>query len=596
MSTPETAIQSADSTLKRLELIARKIDKVTNGISKSLRTMNSTLAAWKDSMSELSKRIESSFDSLQQKCSIVVQISVSSRNAANEARRYSLMTAEQARLAAENAAAQKRLNESLERLKNRITSAYLPALINLTNRLTDWIAANKELIMPKLEAFIQLLGKTMMNINWERVADCVLMIAIAFVDLLEAIGPTATLIGGAFCFALIKSLPLIWTIIKEFPQISAAANGVFWAIGKIVGIFKTLGTLSLGGMTAVVRTFFSAITSIGSGVFSIIARIGNILLRLGSLSLGGIIAGAQTFFSAIISIGSGIVPVLARIGGALLSLGSMLLANPIVLIIAAVVAAIAGLAYIIYDNWEGIVAWFKGIFDRICQAFDQGLFTGLMTLFQGFSPMTWIAEGMNNLIKYLTGFDLGKIAGEMMEKFKAGFAEKFPGITAFFEESLAFLKDPFGSIGKLADSVDLQGTWDKTKEIAGTAINAVANGVSGTLDAARNIDVDQVLTDAGKALSEAGSAIGGFFSDGWKFLTGDDGTEKAHPAVDPTSTAPAAPVPPLLDALRNITLNGEIAVRFANAPAGMQTSPGYTNYPELALNPYVGYSSRALGL
>lgn len=41
-------------------------------------------------------------------------------------------------------------------------------------------------------------------------------------------------------------------------------------------------------------------------------------------------------------------------------------------------------------------------------------------------------------------------------------------------------------------------------------------------------------------------------------------------------------------------VQGELAVRFENAPAGMRVSQGKTNQPGLALNPDVGYSSNSL--
>ncbi|WP_444667188.1 tape measure protein [Cereibacter changlensis] len=98
------------------------------------------------------------------------------------------------------------------------------------------------------------------------------------------------------------------------------------------------------------------------------------------------------------------------VGRALLLAGRALLANPILLVI----AAIAGAAYVIYQNWDGFVAYFQGKIDRVKAAFEDGLIRGALTWISEMNPFRLMLEGAVNFTEYLTGWDLGWIT-EMIE-------------------------------------------------------------------------------------------------------------------------------------------------------------------------------------
>ncbi|PTE19664.1 hypothetical protein C5F48_21720, partial [Cereibacter changlensis JA139] len=98
------------------------------------------------------------------------------------------------------------------------------------------------------------------------------------------------------------------------------------------------------------------------------------------------------------------------VGRALLLAGRAMLANPILLVI----AAIAGAAYVIYQNWDGFVAFFRGKIDRVKAAFEDGLVRGVLTWISEMNPFRLMLEGAVNFTEYLTGWDLGWIT-EMIE-------------------------------------------------------------------------------------------------------------------------------------------------------------------------------------
>jgi len=97
--------------------------------------------------------------------------------------------------------------------------------------------------------------------------------------------------------------------------------------------------------------------------------------------LGGIqpvidaVGGWEAALIALFAVMNGdLIGAVLKVGGAFLSLGRILLTNPIL----AIVAAIAGAALLIYQNWDGIMAWLKPLLSDlgdfasdICEIFES---------------------------------------------------------------------------------------------------------------------------------------------------------------------------------------------------------------------------------
>ncbi|SNS20695.1 phage tail tape measure protein, TP901 family, core region [Sphingomonas laterariae] len=95
---------------------------------------------------------------------------------------------------------------------------------------------------------------------------------------------------------------------------------------------------------------------------------------------------------------------------------------PLLLIVAAV-AAVAAAAYLIYDNWDGIVAFFSGIWTQLKQAFDGGI-VGVIGLLWSFHKMVWNAlwEGLKQVAAMLpsaAGFLFGAMKTLFFNSFLA---------------------------------------------------------------------------------------------------------------------------------------------------------------------------------
>lgn len=165
--------------------------------------------------------------------------------------------------------------------------------------------------------------------------------------------------------AFIKKLPQILEIGKDLMV------GLWGVVEKVGGAFKILN--------------------------SILGPTGATLLMVAGVMSPMIMAGGQLAFAIgkaawIVGNFTGVIPLAMR---ALSGLWSVMLANPIGLLVAAVI----GLAVIIYKNWDSIVQYVSDAWDRIKAVFDVGFFDGLIQLW--LESWQAMANGILGIIKSL---------------------------------------------------------------------------------------------------------------------------------------------------------------------------------------------------
>lgn len=112
-----------------------------------------------------------------------------------------------------------------------------------------------------------------------------------------------------------------------------------------------------------------------------------------------------------VAVAAVVVPSLVALTSSVWSLGVALLTTPVGWFLGAI-AAIAGIAYLIYKNWDGIVAYFQEKWDGVVAAFDEGLVQGIWKLWQEYNPVSLVLGTFNDLIKYFTGWDIASILKE----------------------------------------------------------------------------------------------------------------------------------------------------------------------------------------
>lgn len=89
--------------------------------------------------------------------------------------------------------------------------------------------------------------------------------------------------------------------------------------------------------------------------------------------------------------------------------------------IVAAIAAVAATAYLIYDNWGAITAWFAQLWKDIKSLAGSAL-DGLISLFMSFSPFGFFIAAMAPVLSYFTGLDFSKYGSDLIQGFINGIA------------------------------------------------------------------------------------------------------------------------------------------------------------------------------
>ena len=135
---------------------------------------------------------------------------------------------------------------------------------------------------------------------------------------------------------------------------------------------------------------------------------------------------------AMVEMGGAVLRLIGFLGGPLLgalrAVWAVMMANPIGLLIAAVV----GLAMIVYQNWDNIVAYVSSAWDRIKGVFDVGFFDGIIQVW--LEAWQGMANGILGIIKTILPDSL---MPDAMKNFQFSFAsDRAAGLTGGDRPSL----------------------------------------------------------------------------------------------------------------------------------------------------------------
>jgi hypothetical protein len=223
----------------------------------------------------------------------------------------------------------------------------------------------------------------------------------AYNDAMDSFGKSITGVRNGL---MGKLMPVLAPLIKKMtdfiatirPQIvERLGNAISGAATTMMGWFETVN----GGASPASKAFETLMQTVGG----VIDTIGSLVDMVGgwknaALAMAAIMAGP--FIASVVSVGT-----------AFAQLGWIVATNPIILAIAAIAAA----AYIIYDNWDKIVAYFTNKFSAIKSAFKNGFVDGILTVMKEFNPFVIWYDYAEGMLKYLTGFDLSGIIKEKIQ-------------------------------------------------------------------------------------------------------------------------------------------------------------------------------------
>lgn len=295
-------------------------------------------------------------------------------------------------------------------------------------------------------------------------------------DLIKTLGEIANSVGA-------------WA--RENPKLAGGLVKVVAAIAALAFVFGGLALTmaSMLGPFAVLRYGMTMFGLQGGGITSMLGRL---MPTLTGLARNVFPMFAQGVRMLAMTMGGALVTALRTVGIALWGLA----ANPIVLIIAAVVAALAAGAYLIYKNWDAVKNYFTNAWTEIKAGFDGGI-GGIITTLVNFSPLGLVYQAFAGVLSYL-GIELPSRFTEFGSMIVNGLVN---GLTA----GLGAVKDAISSIG------DSSIGWFKEKlgihspsrvfaELGGFTMAGLTQGLEGGQKGPLN-----ALTSMSKQLTAAGT-------------------------------------------------------------------------------------------
>lgn len=249
----------------------------------------------------------------------------------------------------------------------------------------------------------------------------------------EAVAKTTAanlvIMGSRFTeIAVILGSVLLPEIISFFDAVTPAMQAfVDWARAH-PEVVRAAAAIAVGlfglRVAALAARFGFSTLSIAWGVLRVALGAGATIIGATIRGVGLLARGVVFAGRAILAGGVGAFRALGTavlwLGRAFMIAGRFMLANPIV----AVIAVIAGLAYVIYRNWDGIVAWFQEKIAAVRAAFDQGLLNGVLKAIAEFNPFTLMFEAAVGLFDYLTsGWDLSGVVETIRSAFDIDLTE-----------------------------------------------------------------------------------------------------------------------------------------------------------------------------
>lgn len=148
--------------------------------------------------------------------------------------------------------------------------------------------------------------------------------------------------------------------------------------------------------------------------------------------------------------------------------------NPVILAITAAIVVLAGLGYVIYRNWDGVVKFFSGIWDYIKSRFSQGI-GGIIALLADFSPVGILyaafAKAANSL-----GFTLPATFSELGSNIIQGLIRGISSMASSLKETISGLGGE--AIGWFKEKLGIHSPSVVFHGLGGFIVDGLNNGIA----------------------------------------------------------------------------------------------------------------------
>ncbi|MGO2242247.1 MAG: phage tail tape measure protein [Halomonas sp.] len=189
------------------------------------------------------------------------------------------------------------------------------------------------------------------------------------------------------------------------------------------------------------------------------------------------------------------------LGGVFRIVSMFLLANPIGVAIAAIAAA----AYLIYRYWEPIKAFFKGLWQQVKNAFDNGI-SGVTQLLMNWSPLGLLYRGITTALSAL-GVEIPEQFSSLGSAIVDGI---IGGLTGKLGELRSQVTDMAGSVKSwFANVLDINSPSRVFSQLGGYTVDGLNKGLDAQRDepARRIQDIARRVIRAGAGLALGAAAL-----------------------------------------------------------------------------------------
>lgn len=237
----------------------------------------------------------------------------------------------------------------------------------------------------------------------------------------------------------------IGTWARENPKL---AGGLVKVVAAVAGLSFVFGGLaitmaSMLGPFAVVRYGMAMFGMQGGGTLKVMQKLLPTFTGLARNALPMLGQGIRTLAS---TLGGALITALRTVSIALWGLAT----NPVALAIGAVVAVLAGAAYLIYQNWDAVKLYFANAWTEIKAGFSGGI-GGILNTLANFSPIGLVYQAFAGVLSYL-GVDLptrftefgNMIVNGLVTGLFAGMGQIKGAITSIGDSTIGWFKEKLG--------------------------------------------------------------------------------------------------------------------------------------------------------
>jgi TP901 family phage tail tape measure protein len=277
---------------------------------------------------------------------------------------------------------------------------------------------------------------------------------------------------------------------RENPKL---AGGLVKVVALVAGLSIVFGGLAIGmasllGPFAVIRYGMAMFGMQGGGTLRIMQKLMPTITGLARNALPMLGQGVRL----LASIFSGaLVTALRTVSIALWGLA----ANPVVLAIAAIVAVLAGAAYLIYTNWDAVKLYFANAWTEIKAGFSGGI-GGIITTLANFSPIGLIYQAFAGVLSYL-GVDLPSRFTEFGNMIVNGLVNGLLAGLGQIKNAVSSVAD--SAINMFKEKLDIHSPSRVFTALGGFTMAGLTQGLEGGQDGPLG-----AITDMGKQIVSAG--------------------------------------------------------------------------------------------